>query len=151
MVGRINDLCQSDPNGYIKLMNDTLYDAIGLNDGKTEIDLLTSQIEVLNQQILDLMNESIETGSDLFSDGREGEFAELSAEIEQLNRRIEAIKESALRDESSAERVKELQTELAKYRGGISEFDESVVRSLVDRIIIHHDKEVEVVLKRTGI
>ncbi len=147
VVQEINELCQNSPDKYLELLNTTLYDAIGLNEGRTEIDLLTARIEAINQQILDLMNESLESGSDLFSEGRESEFAELSAEIDQLSKRIEAIKESAFRDESSVERVKELQVELLKHRGGISEYDESVARSLVDRVVIHQNREVEVVIK----
>lgn len=147
MVQKINELCQNSLNKYLELLNTTLYDAIGLNEGRAEIDLLTARIEAINQQILDLMDESLESGSDLFSEGRESEFAELSTEIDQLSKRIEAIKESALRDESSVERVKELQAELLKHRGGISEYDESVARSLVDRIVIHQNREVEVVIK----
>ena len=147
VVQEINELCQNSPDKYLELLNTTLYDAIGLNEGRTEIDLLTVRIEAINQQILDLMNESLESGSDLFSDGRESEFAELSAEIDQLSKRIEAIKETAIRDESSVERVKELQAELLKHRGGISEYDESVARSLVDRVVIHQNREVEVVIK----
>ena len=54
--------------------------------------MLTARIEAINQQILDLMNDSRESGSNQFSEGRESEFTELSAEIDQLSRRIEAIK-----------------------------------------------------------
>ena len=38
--------------------------------GRTEIDLLTARIETINQQILELMNDSLESGSNLFSEVR---------------------------------------------------------------------------------
>lgn len=147
VVQKINELCQNSPNKYIELLNTTLYDAIGLNEGRAEIDLLTAQIEAINQRIIDMMNDSAENGEELFENDRENEFAELSGEAQQLSRRIEAIKDSAIKSHEAAARVKELQDEIMKYHGGITEYDDSIVRSLIERVIICQKGTIEVIIK----
>lgn len=94
-----------------------------------------------------MMNDSAENGEELFENDREVEFAELSGEAQQLRRRIEAIKESAIKNHEAAAREKELQDEIMKYRGGISEYDDSIVRSLIDRVIINQNGTTEVIIK----
>ena len=147
VVRKINELCQNSPNKYIELLNTTLYDAIGLNGGRAEIDLLTAQIEAINQRIIDMMNDSAENGEELFENDRETEFAELSGEAQQLRQRIEAIKESALNSHEAAARIKELQTEIKKYRSGITEYDDSIVRSLIEKVLINQNGKMEICFK----
>ena len=77
-------------------MKATIGEAIGINGGSEEIDLLTRRIDALNKRMLDLVNETVAAGKDVESS--EDEFKGLSDQIEQLNRRIAAIQESIHKD-----------------------------------------------------
>ena len=147
VVQKINELCQSSPNKYLELLNATLYEAIGLNEGRAEIDMLTAQIETLNHRIIELMNDCTKNGEELFENDREIEFAELSDEVNQLCRRVQAINEATINDNASASRIRVLQDEMAKYHSGITGFDDSLVRSLVEKVIVYNSGAIEVVLK----
>ena len=74
---------------YLTLMKATIGDAIGINGGSEEIDLLTRRIDTLNKRMLDLVNETVAAGKDVESS--EDEFKGISDQIEQLNRRIAVI------------------------------------------------------------
>ncbi len=73
-------------------MKATIGEAIGINGGSEEIDLLTRRIDTLNKRMLDLVNETVAAGKDVESS--EDEFKGISDQIEQLNRRIAAIQEN---------------------------------------------------------
>lgn len=77
---------------YLTLMKATIGDAIGINGGSDEIDLLTRRVETLNKRMITLVNETIQSGGDMESN--EDEFKDISEQIEQLNRRIAAIQDS---------------------------------------------------------
>lgn len=109
--------------------------------------MLTAQIEALNHRIIDLMNDCTENGEELFENDREIEFAELSDEIGQLSRRIQAIKESSIKDVKVLERVQALHSEIMKYYGGIAEYDEAIVRNLIERVIINQNGTIETILR----
>ena len=48
---------------YLTLMKATIGDAIGINGGSDEIDLLTRRVETLNKRMITLVNETIQSGS----------------------------------------------------------------------------------------
>ena len=79
-------------------MKATIGEAIGINGGSEEIDLLTRRIDTLNKRMLDLVNEAVAAGKDVESS--KDEFKGISDQIEQLNRRIAAIQESIHKDGS---------------------------------------------------
>lgn len=59
---------------YLTLMKATIGDAIGINGGSDEIDLLTRRVETLNKRMITLVNETIQSGGDMESN--EDEFKE---------------------------------------------------------------------------
>ena len=67
---------------YLTLMKATIGDAIGINGGSDEIDLLTRRVETLNKRMITLVNETIQSGGDMESN--EDEFKDISEQIEQL-------------------------------------------------------------------
>ncbi len=54
-----------DSYTYLTLMKATIGDAIGVNGGSDEIDLLERKIEGLNKKMLAMVNESIQSGLDI--------------------------------------------------------------------------------------
>ena len=94
------------------LMRSTIGEAIGLNGGSDEIDLLQRRIDALNKRMLTLVNESVQEGADIES--HEDDFKEISEQIDQLNGRIKAIRESEHQDGELQTRLAEIQTTIDK-------------------------------------
>ena len=78
----LNRFHAEDESTYLTLMKTTIGEAIGINGGSEEIDLLTRRIDALNKRMLELVNETVAAGKDVESS--EDEFKEISDQIEQL-------------------------------------------------------------------
>ncbi len=97
IVRALNKFNDEDTTTYLTLMKATIGEAIGANGGSDEIDLLERRIEALNNRMLKMVSESVEKGADM--EDSEDEFKSISDQIEQLNRRIQAIRKSEGSDE----------------------------------------------------
>ena len=107
VVRALNRFHAEDESTYLTLMKATIGEAIGINGGSEEIDLLTRRIDALNKRMLELVNETVAAGKDVESS--EEEFKEISGQIEQLTRRIAAIQESIHKDGSRQAQLEEIQ------------------------------------------
>ena len=116
---------------------------IGINGGSEEIDLLTRRIDALNKRMLALVNETVAAGKDVESS--EDEFKSISDQIEQLNRRISAIQESILKDGSRQTRLEEIQSIIAKRSANDTQYDDSIVRPMVECIKVHNDGRLTII------
>lgn len=116
-------------------MKATIGEAIGLNGGSDEIDLLERKMESLNRKILDMVNESLQNGEDVES--REEEFKSISEEVEAMKRRIEVIRQSEQDDEKLAERLETIQKTIAEREANKNEYDDSIVRQMVECIKVY--------------
>ncbi len=110
VVRALNRFHAEDESTYLTLMKATIGEAIGINGGSEEIDLLTRRIDALNKRMLELVNETVAAGKDVESS--EDEFKEISDQIEQLNRRIAAIQENARGDATRQARLEEIKISL---------------------------------------
>ena len=108
VVRALNRFHAEDESTYLTLMKATIGEAIGINGGSEEIDLLTRRIDALNKRMLELVNETVAAGKDVESS--EDEFKSISDQIEQLNRRIAAIQESVRGDATRQARLEEIQS-----------------------------------------
>ena len=86
VVRALNRFHAEDASTYLTLMKATIGEAIGINGGSEEIDLLTRRIDTLNKRMLDLVNETVAAGKDVESS--EDEFKGISDQIEQLSQSI---------------------------------------------------------------
>ena len=125
------------------LMKATIGEAIGINGGSEEIDLLTRRIDTLNKRMLDLVNETVAAGKDVESS--EDEFKGISDQIEQLNRRIAAIQESIHKDGSRQARLEEIQNIIAERNANETQYDESIVRQMIECIKVHSDGRLTII------
>lgn len=107
IVRALKKFNQENEATYIALMRATIGEAIGLNGGSEEIDLLTRRIDALNKRMLELVNDTVSSGGDMES--CEDEFKEISEQIEQLNSRIDAIRAAYINDRSYEDRLSEIQ------------------------------------------
>ncbi len=132
-----------DESTYLTLMKATIGEAIGINGGSEEIDLLTRRIDTLNKRMLELVNETVAAGKDVESS--EDEFKGISDQIEQLNRRIAAIQESIHKDGSRQARLEEIQSIIAKRGANETQYDDSIVRQMIECIKVHNNGKVTII------
>lgn len=132
-----------DESTYLTLMKATIGEAIGINGGSEEIDLLTRRIDTLNKRMLDLVNETVAAGKDVESS--EDEFKGISDQIEQLNRRIAAIQESIHKDGSRQARLEEIQNIIAERNANETQYDDSIVRQMIECIKVHNNGKVTII------
>lgn len=125
IVRAINHFNEEDETTYLTLMKATIGDAIGLNGGSDEVDLLERRIAVLDKRTLELINESVSAGTDFES--HEDEFRELSEEKKQLERRVAAIQESLADDESVRHRLSEIEATIEERAKNKSTYDDAIV------------------------
>ena len=132
-----------DESTYLALMKATIGEAIGINGGSEEIDLLTRRIDTLNKRMLDLVNETVAAGKDVESS--EDEFKGISDQIEQLNRRIAAIQENVHKDGSRQARLEEIQSIIAKRGANETQYDDSIVRQMIECIKVHRNGRLTII------
>ena len=132
-----------DESTYLTLMKATIGEAIGINGGSEEIDLLTRRIDTLNKRMLDLVNETVAAGKDVESS--EDEFKGISDQIEQLNRRIAAIQESIHKDGSRQARLEEIQSIIAERNANETQYDDSIVRQMIECIKVHRNGRLTII------
>ena len=143
VVHALNRFHAEDESTYLTLMKATIGEAIGINGGSEEIDLLTRRIDALNKRMLDLVNETVAAGKDVESS--EDEFKGISDQIEQLNRRIAAIQESIHKDGSRQARLEEIQSIIAKRSANETQYDDSIVRQMIECIKVHSDGRLTII------
>ena len=143
VVRALNRFHAEDESTYLTLMKATIGEAIGINGGSEEIDLLTRRIDALNKRMLDLVNETVAAGKDVESS--EDEFKSISDQIEQLNRRIAAIQESVRGDATRQARLEEIQNIIAKRTANETQYDDSIVRQMIECIKVHNDGKLTII------
>lgn len=143
VVRVLNRFHTEDESTYLTLMKATIGEAIGINGGSEEIDLLTRRIDTLNKRMLDLVNETVAAGKDVESS--EDEFKGISDQIEQLNRRIAAIQESIHKDGSRQAWLEEIQSIIAKRVANKTQYDDSIVRQMIECIKVHSDGRLTII------
>jgi len=143
VVRAINKFNAEDAATYLMLMRSTIGEAIGLNGGSDEIDLLQRRIDALNKRMLTLVNESVQEGGDIES--HEDEFKSISEQIEQLNKRIKAIQESESEDGELQERLATIQSTIEEREHNRDTYDDSIVRQMVECIKVFKDGTLKII------
>ncbi len=143
VVRALNRFHAEDESTYLTLMKATIGEAIGINGGSEEIDLLTRRIDALNKRMLELVNETVAAGKDVESS--EEEFKEISNQIEQLTRRIAAIQENARGDATRQARLEEIQDIIARRTTNETQYDDSIVRQMIECIKVHGDGRLTII------
>ena len=143
IVRALNKFNEEDGATYLALMKATIGDAIGLNGGSDEIDLLERRIDALNKRMISLVNDSVKAGEDI--ENHEDEFKAIADETEQLKKRIEAIRESEAKDSSYAQRLEYIQTTISQREMNKDVYDDTIVRQMVECIKVYKDNRIIVI------
>lgn len=143
VVRALNTFNAEDSFTYLALMKATIGDAIGLDGGSDEVDLLERKIDALNRKMLELINESVQSGGDVES--HEDEFRELSETIDQLKSRINTIQESSSSDASRSDRINQIQNIISDREARKFVYDDAIVRQMIECIKVHNDGKLEII------
>ena len=143
IVRALNQFTKENEATYMALMKATIGEAIGINGGSDEIDLLLRRIDALNKRMLTMVNETIQSGGDVESN--EDSFKDISAQIEQLNKRIEAIRESQSQNGSYEQRLSEIQKTISQRQKNKYTYDDSIVRQMIECIKVYKDGKLEII------
>lgn len=138
-----NKFYAEDQTTYLELMRATIGEAIGLYADSDEIDLLERRIDTLNRRMLQMVNESVERGEDI--EKNEDIFKELSEEIRQLRRRVETIECTRESEELAEKRLTAIQKTIDERESKSDQYDDSIVRQMVECIRIHGNQRIEVI------
>ena len=144
IVRALNQFNIEDESTYLMLMKSTIGEAIGINGGSDEIDLLERRIDALNKRMLYLVTLSVQEDND--AEDYEDEFKNISMQIEQLSGRITAIRESEGDDGELQARIKEIQDTIDKRKENKDTYDDSIVRQMVECIKVYHDGRLQIIL-----
>lgn len=144
IVRALNRFNIEDESTYLMLMKSTIGEAIGINGGSDEIDLLERRIDALNKRMLDLVTLSVQENND--AEDYEDEFKNISMQIEQLSGRITAIRENEGDDGELQARIKEIQDTIDKRKENKDTYDDSIVRQMVECIKVYHDGRLQIIL-----
>lgn len=143
VVRAVNSFHAVDEETYLALMRATIGDAIGLNGGSDEIDLLKRRIEALNKRMMNLIDETVQANDNL--DSHEEEFKSISDQIEQLEKRIAAIQESQEDDETRQVRLDEIQKAISERNDNRDKYDDAVVRQMIECIKVFEGGRIQVI------
>lgn len=143
IVRAIRQFNDEDTGTYTMLMKATIGEAIGLNRNSDEIELLERRIEALTRNMIKLVSESVSTGGAI--EDYEKEFKAIADETEQLKNRIRAIRENSSDEGLSEERLGRIQKAMEEREKNQNEYDETIVRQMIECIKVYHDKRIEVI------
>lgn len=143
IVRAINRFNQENETTYRLLMKASLSDALGIGGSNEEMELLTRRIDSLNKKMMALVSKAVAEGQSI--DDNEGEFKEISDEIAQLNNRVSAIKELMTNDENAKNRLESINAKVEELKDGITEYDDTIVRQMIECIKVYDDNKIEVI------
>ena len=143
IVRALNKFNDEDTSTYLTLMKATIGEAIGANGGSDEIDLLERRIDALNSRMLKMVSDSVERGADM--EENEDEFKTISEQIEQLNRRIEAIRKSEGSDEDRQERLSLIQATIDQREANRDTYDDAIVRQMIECVKVHEGGKLTII------
>lgn len=143
IVRAINRFNQENETTYRLLMKASLSDALGLSGSSEEMELLTRKIEALNAKMMAMVNEAVSEEKSI--DDNEGEFKEISDEIEQLNSRVNTIKELMSKDESAKSRMEAINAKVEELKDGVTEYDDTIVRQMIECVKVCAEGKLEII------
>lgn len=122
---------------------DTMPDAIGMFEDTSEAGVIKSQIESLNQGMMELVELSIKEG--LSVEESEESFQRISEEIAQLEARLEAIRTAGQTESERLEGIQRLQASVNELKNCTSEYNDNAVRQMIECIKVYPTGKLEVI------
>lgn len=93
--------------------------------------------------MMDIINKSVAEGSSVKD--HEEEFKDIHDQIEMLERRISTLREITYTNEEREEKEKLLQKTIEDRAAHSQEYDDTIVRQMIECIKVFHDGKIEVI------
>lgn len=142
IVRALQRFSKEDGATYLALMKATIGDALGLTGGSDEADLLQRRIDAMNARMMELVSASVKNGGSF--DAFESEFKEINDQIKQLQSRIDVINKSATSESEYKRKLEQIQAVIDSRKANIDQYDDSVVRQMIECIKVFDDGRLEV-------
>ncbi len=143
IVRALKQFNEQDRPTYMNLMRVTLADALGLNESTEETASLQSMIDGLNRKMIEIVNESVQTGTDIAC--YEDQLRGISEKIESLKQQIEIIRQKTVPTQDQDCRVARMQQIIESREENTEVYDDSTVRQMVECIKVYHDGRLEII------
>ena len=143
IVRALNRFNDEDEQTYLTLMKATIGEAIGLNGGSDEVELLERRIDALNNRMLAIVNDSIQNGEGI--ENREDEFKEISEQTEQLKNRINVIRESKTDSIQNRQRIGEIEKTIDRRNQNRNIYDDFIVRQMIECIKVYPKGRLQII------
>ena len=105
---------------------------------------MESRLQELNLAVSDLLKLSVNTGSE---SSFEAEFQKISSEINALKKQIETEKSKQKSSKDNSTRVNEIMGILNSHNGMLTQFDDVVIRKVVEYVKVISSEKIMVVFK----
>lgn len=143
IVRAINKFHNEDATTYKMLMKATIGEALGINTGEDEVELLKKRVKALNDRMMEMLNTCAKEGATV--QDYEEDFKSIADQIGQLNRRIDAIRENEHRDKNLRQRISKIQSMIDERDAHCDQYDDSIVRQMIECIKVFDDGRLEII------
>lgn len=143
IVRAMSKFSGDDYDRFHTAMLSSIVDAIGINEGSEEADLLVRRINMLNQEMMALVDMTL--SADLSMEENEQKFKEISDEIAQLTERLEAVRQSGKTDAERLTQAAELENAINGLRNCGCEYNDNAVRQMIECIKVYADGRLDII------
>ena len=143
IVRAINRFNKEHEATYMALMKATLAQAMGMEGNAEERDFLHRRIDALNRRMIEIVDKSVCQGEEIGV--YDNELREISEQIAQLNRQLDALDEGETMTEEGQAKAREMQETIQKRLLHQDEYDDVVVRQMIECIRVYKDKRLEII------
>lgn len=143
IVRAINRFNKQHEATYMALMKATLAQELGMDGDAEARDFLHRRIDALNKRMMEIVNKSVAQGEEI--DAYDEELREISEQIAHLNRQMEAMDEGESMTEEGKAKAKEMQETIRNRLQNQDQYDDTIVKQMVECIRVYKDKRLEIV------
>ena len=124
-------------------MEASIGDALGISADASEVDMLTTRIKQLENEMVAEIDKSVSRGFGL--DEGEDIFKRISDEIEQLTSRLNALQEQGKSDAERQNRIQSAKDAMAQFKDCTILYNDTAVRKMIECIRVYNDGKLEVI------
>lgn len=139
----MNHFSTEELDEFNATMEASIAEALGINADTAEIDMLSTRIKHLENEMMSKIDMSI--GQGLSIEDGEDEFKRISDEISQLTSRLNAVKEQGKDDEDRQRRINDVKAVLEEFKDCTTTYNDTAVRKIIECIKVYQDGTLEII------
>lgn len=143
IVRAMNHFSTEELDEFNATMEASIAEALGINADTAEIDMLSTRIKHLENEMMSKIDMSI--GQGLSIEDSEDEFKRISDEISQLTSRLKAVKEQGRDDEYRQCRINDVKAGLEEFKDCTTTYNDTAVRKIIECIKVYQDGTLDII------